>query len=329
MLFAHLNTFLVFIAFLLFWIRANYLRPSELLLGIFSGIYLLTTSTFLAYQYYNFKAIQFLDLLGVISELFTLLIPIFYIYYLGKNVKVNSVLMRLFFLVAVLTGIHFYLSDKSGFLFYGINAFAESNIKFQIVIDLILFVVFSALYINYNRDNSELFDGEFKWTVGILFISYYIQDIVTLVVLAFFTNLKNINESIFIFGNIMNLLVSYLLIHLAIHTNWLSLWHIIKNESNEQTKSNYLTNKNPLLISTSELSEIRPLEYHALKSNYYSRFPDLFENIDSQLDLSKNEKLYMALSKFDFSHKELANILNVSVRTVETNFYRLRKKKKS
>ena len=337
MFFAHLSTFFVLIAFLLFWIRFKNLRPSEILLGIFSGIYLITTSAFLAYQYYNFKAVQLLDLLGVISELFTLFIPIFYIYFLNKSDSIFRIIIKLLFFVSAITILHFLLSDHSGFLFYGTNKNAKWNLIFQIGIDFILFFVFTYAFVNYRKDNQELFDGDFKWTIGIIFIGYYVQDIVTLIVITFLTNYKDLNDSIFVFGNIMNVTVSYLLIHLAIYTNWLSIWHIIKNPNNKSNKENVkslLLNKNATFSSVNittqilieDLRKLDLVDYKSVKVHFSQEFESLFNEIDALEDYSKTEKLYYFLDKMDFSHKELSDILNVSVRTVETNFYRLRKK---
>lgn len=325
MFFAHLSTFFVAIAFALFWIRFKNLRSSEILLGIFSGIYLITTSAFLAYQYYSFKAIQLLDLLGVISELFTLIIPIFYIYYLNKSEKIFRIIVKLFLIVTLITAVHFLLSDHSGYLFYGTNSKASVNMIFQILIDVVLFLAFVVAFVNYRKDNQELFDGEFKWTVGIIFIGYYIQDIITLVVITFFTDHKNLNESVFIYGNIMNFLVSYLLIHLAIFTNWLSLWHVIKNPNKKLQKTIH-TIQIEKVISISELKAIKPIDYQRVKNNFEKEFPELFQFIETIEDLSKTERLYFFLDKMELSNKELSDVLNVSVRTVETNFYRLRKK---
>ena len=44
--------------------------------------------------------------------------------------------------------------------------------------------------------------------------------------------------------------------------------------------------------------------------------------------MSKTEKLYAAFQPFELSHKDIASLLNVSLRTVGTNFYRLRLKLK-
>ena len=62
-----------------------------------------------------------------------------------------------------------------------------------------------------------------------------------------------------------------------------------------------------------------------LKNNYYSTYSQLFDKIE-KINLSKTEKMYAFFDCFDFSHKELSDLLNVSLRTIETNFYRMRKK---
>ena len=51
-------------------------------------------------------------------------------------------------------------------------------------------------------------------------------------------------------------------------------------------------------------------------------------SLDKLEILTKTEKMYVFLSQFDYNQKELAHELVVSLRTVETNFYRVRQKLK-
>ncbi|MEN9742465.1 MAG: hypothetical protein RLZZ65_270 [Bacteroidota bacterium] len=331
MLFAHLSTFLVFIATVLFVLRIKNQNPAERLLSLFSVIYLISTSCFLAYQYYDFNFKQILDLMGVISELFTLTIPVLYLFFTGnlrlrKSFNNNFVTGILLLIVAALTTIHFVISDQSGFLFYASNKNSTINLLFQIIIDAVLFLSFVYLYLTYRKENQELFDGQFKKSFGLLFTIYYIMDISILIVFAYYSHLTNFSQAIFELGNIMNVIVALLLIHISIHIGWLAEWSLVKFNSLQKNSSSVHKISISKQIQIEDLKKLDLVDYKSVKVHFSKEFESLFNEIDALVDYSKTEKLYYFLDKMDFSHKELSDILNVSVRTVETNFYRLRKK---
>lgn len=331
MLFAHLRTFLVFIATVLFVLRIRNQNPAERLLSFFAVIYLISTSSFLAYQYYGLDFKQLLDLMGVISELFTLTIPVLYLYFTGnlrqlKRFSHNFVTGILLVIVAALTTIHFVISDHSGFLFYATNKNASFNLLFQIIIDTVLFLSFVYLYLTYRKENQELFDGQFKKSFGLLFTIYYVMDISILIVFTYYSHLTNFSEAIFELGNIMNVMVALLLIHISIHIGWLAEWNMVKFKSLKNNSSLVSSTNTSSQILIEDLRKLDLVDYKSVKVHFSKEFESLFNEIDALEDYSKTEKLYYFLDKMDFSHKELSDILNVSVRTVETNFYRLRKK---
>jgi energy-coupling factor transporter transmembrane protein EcfT len=139
-------------------------------------------------------------------------------------------------------------------------------------------------------------------------------------------NIKPI-YSLYIISLLSNLLVSVMTITLAVYTNWMFLFNKIKskfeiiNNNVEQEKISlpiyYLENIN---------SEIK--SWNDFKKYMLDDYPAIIEEIERLEFLSKTEKLYAALFIFDISHKEIADLLCVSLRTVETNFYRLRTKLK-
>lgn len=68
--------------------------------------------------------------------------------------------------------------------------------------------------------------------------------------------------------------------------------------------------------------------WNDFKQVYVDDFKDIIVEVEKLDFLSKTEKLYAALQPFDLSHKDIASLLSVSLRTVGTNFYRLRLKLK-
>ena len=74
--------------------------------------------------------------------------------------------------------------------------------------------------------------------------------------------------------------------------------------------------------------ELKTINWNEVSSVLNTKFPLIINHISENEELTKTEKLYAFLDYFDFSNKELSEILFVSVRTVETNFYRMRLKYK-
>ncbi len=332
MLFAHLTVFLSSIAFLLFAVRYKQQIMAEKMLTLFSLIYLLNTTMFLSYQYYGFDAKLLLDLSGVITELLTLTMPVAYLLLLGwQNKKWTNSVTLFTFLVFVAGGtlLHFYIADDSGYLFYHENTKAKYNVEFQIIIDLIIFILFLLLFTRVlKQKNQELFDGDFKTSIGIVFIGYYLQDLIVLGVMAYFTSDEMLNEMIFYFGNILNFLIVLMLVYLSIQTNWLKEWHIIKKSIGKSKigipQFEIITPSKPLVKS--QLEKLQLIDYQNLKTEFIVHYQNIFERIDQFENLSKTEKMYLFFLHFEIPHKDLADVLHVSNRTIETNFYRVRKK---
>lgn len=328
MLFAHLTVFCGFIASTLFLIRSRQQLFAEKFLSLFSTIFFLNSVLFLSYQYYHFKAIRLLDYSGVISEIICLLLPMIYVTTLFNNVKRRALILWIysgFMLFSV--SLHFLISDHSKYLFYHVNKNAVLNVKFQILIDLFIFVLFIYQFFKIRKaKNDELFDGNFKSQIGIMFIIYYLQDLIILLLMAYFTNDQMLNSFVFSIGNISNALISIILISISIQTNWLQEWHIFFSQNKVTVQKLEDESLTRYSLRASDLLELPFVDYAELKHHFKSKFNLIFLKIDQTENLTKNERLYYFLLHFEITHKELADILNVSNRTVETNFYRIRKK---
>jgi hypothetical protein len=202
-------------------------------------------------------------------------------------------------------------------------------VELQIIVDLIILIFFLFLFTRVlKQKNQELFDGDFKTSIGIVFIGYYLQDLIVLGVMAFFTTDEMLNEMIFYFGNILNFLIVLMLVYLSIQTNWLKELHMIKKSIGKSKigvpQFEFETPSKPLVKS--QLSELYIVDFHHIRSKFQADFPVLFEKIEALNQFSKTEKMYIFFLHFEIPHKDLADVLHVSNRTIETNFYRLRKK---
>jgi DNA-binding CsgD family transcriptional regulator len=68
-------------------------------------------------------------------------------------------------------------------------------------------------------------------------------------------------------------------------------------------------------------------DFEAFQSNFNLVHKDFFKTLDEKhYGLTRNEKLLCAYLKMNFSSKEIATLQNITVRGVEINRYRLRKK---
>jgi len=68
-------------------------------------------------------------------------------------------------------------------------------------------------------------------------------------------------------------------------------------------------------------------DFKVFQSNFDFIYHDFFKLLDERFpDLSRNDKILCAYLKMNLSSKEIAPLLNISVRGVEVNRYRLRKK---
>lgn len=283
-------------------------------------------------NFYSNTTNYLFDLYGAVSENIALLVPVLIVYLFNKKTVNYSIYKYLGFVLLV------------GFVFFGIQYFIASgsenklifdrsnsnliyNVYIQLGYDFILFGVFLIGLRKIKSDlSTELFDGIYKKVFLILFIAYYCQDILYFLMVLFL--MKNTNfeygEYITLF---LNLLISVLIITLALYTNWLFVLNKIKRG---WEKVNIEQQKNELQVFSFDLKS-NPKDvksWNDFKQVYAEEFKDIIVEVEKIEFLSKTEKLYAAFQPFELSHKDIASLLSVSLRTVGTNFYRLRLKLK-
>lgn len=333
MFLSHLIFILSAIGFILFAIRSNRQESFEKYLTFFSFLYFTSTGIFLYLSYYSSTTSKILDLYGVLNENITLLIPVVIVGLFGK--KLNFTKTLFVFLTVILIGVlftamHYYIANLDGndLIFYPTNKRLLFNVFLQLGYNVGLFVLFLYLLkkINFNQ-TSELFDGVYKKVFSILFIVYYIQDSLFFVTLLLSTKGITLSKGLYFFMLISNLLMAILLITLSVYTNWLFVLNKLKmgwekvntdEKKNEPTVFSFDIKNGPKEVKS----------WNDFKQVYANDFIDIIIEVEKLDFLSKTEKLYAALQPFDLSHKDIASLLSVSLRTVGTNFYRLRLKLK-
>ena len=335
MFISHLCFFLSLIVLIVFLSHLKSNRLFERFIACFALLTFTNNSLWLLYLYYEFNYPLFVDNYGVISEIFALLLPIFSIWHI-KSIGVNSYkipsILLMVALGAGLTFFHFVISD-SKYLFLENNTKYESNISFQLAIDLLALLAFALLFFKKNKKlvTEEIFDGSFKRNFGIVFFTYYFQDIIVLILLKEPNLVREFQNELRLLSISLSLITTVFLGIMGIATNYLPIWHkiILENDQNKDKEpfSNQLFKEN-FLISFEDLSIIKPITWQNIKISLHEKLPRQIDQIDSNENLSKTEKIYSLLKNSNLSHKEIADLLSVSVRTVETNFYRLRLKEK-
>ena len=169
-----------------------------------------------------------------------------------------------------------------------------------------------------NDVSNELFDGNFRKYILFGFLFYFIQDLLILILLFLAVKKVILPEYLMNLSNILSLITTISLLMSAIYTNWLKEYYVIR-----------LLNKNlklnPQNININKVFELKHVDWVKIKELFYDDNKLLFDNIENK-NLSKTEKMYAFFDYLDIAHKDLSNLLNVSVRTIETNFYRTRRK---
>ena len=325
MFLSHINVFVVFIAMCLFIVRYKKKTFSEVLLILFSVQTFISASLWLYFNYYNSDFNKIIDYFGIINENVILIYTCLYIYYLNNDIPISKrykVILMTLFASLFMFFIHWLIKSNSAFIIYPENTNIAFNLIFQLILDFVFLIVF-ILFLKKKQqliNPIELFDGAFKNYILIGFVLYIVQDLLILFLL--FLTIKKIIFPDFLMGisTVLNLIVSFSILVLAIQTNWLKEYHFIFVPKKE-VHSNESFNRIELI----KINELKNITWQTLKNNYYSTYSQLFDKIE-KINLSKTEKMYAFFDCFDFSHKELSDLLNVSLRTIETNFYRMRKK---
>lgn len=300
----------------------------EWLLSLFAFLNFSVSGLWLAYLYYACDTPLLVDNFGVISALLALIIPINILIEIQQKNKQRRLFWRIFSVIVfiLLSSGHYLLSSSPEFyLFHPKNSNFKLNIGYQLSIDFILLFILLVLYSKKNKSN-ELFDGTFKKFFGIVFISYFGQDILILLMMYFSEFEITYHDILRQVSLVLTLLLSIFLGLMGIATNYLQLWHALIAHQHTELIIVKAPISTHLVLDLNDVKKSQPVEWNKLKLTLNNQFGELITEIDQNNDLTKTEKLYAFLSHFNLSHKEIADLLSVSIRTVETNFYRLRLK---
>jgi hypothetical protein len=327
MFLSHLNCFIGGIAFLLFLLRFKRHSFSENLLFVFTGLTFLSSALWLYVNYYNSTINQLVDVFGIVIENFLLSICLIYIYFIGKKVNVSKqvqVWIGLFAFAFLLFFIHYKISNGSTLILHPSNKNILNNIVFQVVIDCVLLLLYLFLFFTKKiNKEAELFDGNFRRYILFAFSFYFAQDIFILFLFILAVNGVVLPQILMEVTLLFNTITSLFLVMAAIYTNWLKEYNLLRNK--ERNRFTTLESR----LSILHLNQLKKIDWNEIQFHFKETHSELILKIESNKLLSQTEKLYAFLDHFNFSNKELSNILFVSIRTIETNFYRMRRKLKN
>lgn len=331
MFISHLNIFLSFFTLIIFVSRLKNQRFYEWMLTLFALVNFSNALIWLLYLYYRLLPPLFIDNYGVISEIIALVLPIYVLIDIrsdrgSKRFKIETVVLLTFTLAAVIFQYLLTTSDEF-YLFYPYNQNYKFNIYLQLGFDIIITGLFLFLYFRKQTTlQLELFDGNFKRYFGAIFIIYYSQDILMLSMMigtkmevGFVSFLQGLSMA-------LSLIISIILGIMGIATNYLPLWNKMREfELNQHAKTSAQSN-HPFIYDEKQWVEIQPIDWNKIKVTFIDSYPQVIQIIDENKNLTKTEKIYVFISNFEISHKEISALLTVSLRTVETTFYRIRQK---
>jgi len=223
-------------------------------------------------------------------------------------------------------------NDPNNVVFYTTNKHLTLNLLVQLFLILFSIGAFLVAFIKKPRiTNDELFDGKFKRVFFWLFIAFFGRNLLYLVVLNNSTLLSRMHHLVqstaFEVGNILNLVIPLLLLLVSIYVNWFHL--LLKLKQSNVPIESVSRSYNKSSIAMIDLAELpKTISWNELLVKYQATHPVCMNYIEELSFLSKTEKTYAFLAIFDFNQKELSDKLSVSIRTIETNMYRLRSKLK-
>lgn len=256
------------------------------------------------------------DTLGLFLANLSLFLPLGFIYISKRRLRMKRILALITVLLISSFGtviIHAIISSPCRFCaFSPENQKVLLNLGFQFIIDAVLLLGFAFL----------LFDKTYRFAknqpvlkaIGTVFSLFYINDILIL--------LSRMTADLNFYSMEIAMRVEIVL-YLVFSIGIVYLSFLIKSRGNEVS----IAKPSRYMIDFALIDS----DWSILKQNIKdSELSSLAEHVDSVEGLTKNERLYMFLCHFDdISNKALSDILCVSVRTVETNKYRLRKKLES
>ena len=322
MFLSHLHLFLSCIAVVLFMSRLRQQSFSEYLLRLFALLSCMGSALWLYLNYYDPSLNLITDYFGIVNENLLLPLGVLFVYFLGRPLILRQKLLVFVALLGFsgfLFGVHWYLKADSAYIFYPTNTHIKANLLFQLAVDVVVFLLFLVVFVRkQSDDHQELFDGRFKKYTLIGFSFYYLQDIVLLVIMYLAAHGFIVSSFLVYTSIFFSLLTAVALIMIGIYTNWLQEFNAVRLLQQTPVAAA------PKALDLASLKVYPRFSWLVVKNELYATHADLIDPIEQHPDLTKTEKLYAFLDHFDFSHKELADLLHVSLRTVETNFYRMR-----
>jgi len=253
------------------------------------------------------------DSLGLFLATVSLFLPIGFVYVSKRNPspKRLAALSGMILFASICTVmIHALISSPCVLCaFTPENLNLRINLLFQLIIDFGLLVGF--LFLLFDKEYRSAKNRRTLWSIGSVFAVFYINDLLVIV--------SRITADIELYSMEAAMWIEVLLYFLfSSGVFYLSL--LIKARGNETS----IAKPNHHIIN---LECIDP-DWSILKSNLSDpESIELANSIDQINSLTKTEKLYLFLGHFnDIPNKILSELLSVSLRTVETNKYRLKKK---
>lgn len=336
MFISHLAFFISVLALVLFFLRWVEHQFYERLILLFIALNASATGVWLYCNFYTSKFVAWSDSFSILVENLSLILPFAIVHFIGRKIKFKQSVFIILGLIGIsvfLYMIHLFIADNTNNLvFYQSNHFYNQNLFYQAGIEVVAFGLFYYAFIKKPKNtNDELFDGKFKRTFFWLFFAFFFQDLLFLIIMANSTFLSRthylIKSVVFEIGNGLNLIIPLLLLLLSVYINWFYLLLKLKNKPIPSNAVSWDYNRSSIqIINLHDLPQ--QLTWNELLKTFQSSHPVCLKYVEELTFLSKTEKMYAFLAIFEFNQKELSDALFVSIRTIETNMYRLRTKLK-
>jgi hypothetical protein len=335
MFISHLAFFISVLALILFFIRWVEHQFYERLMLLFIALNVVETGMWLYCNFYTNQFAPWSDAASILVENLSLVLPFFIIIYIGKKITFKpslSLIAGLASISLLIYEIHLAFSNEpNNIIFYATNKQVTTNLLVQVFFSCICFIAFLIVFLKKpSITNDELFDGKFKRTLFWLFTAFFVHDLLFLLVL---NNSKLVSRmhhliqsTAFEVGNLLNLIIPLLLLLVSIYINWFYLLLRFKKNT-QQAAVSWDYNKSSIQIIDLQ-SLPQNVTWNELMKTFQTTHPVCINYVEQLSFLSKTEKAYAFLAIFEFNQKELSDALFVSIRTIETNLYRLRSKLK-
>lgn len=236
-------------------------------------------------------------------------------------------------------GIHIKLYSLLSYIILILTiSFLSIHSKQLVYVDLYFFPVISSIPFMYNLKEDKVY------VLSVIIFTVLLMCTPILIDLDFIVESEIIHssESTLAIMKIANLLVSFMALFVNLHLVYRKDEYFFKIYNEKETlkkniselEGNYLSlMQNQFVINNINKEEIDEI-YQLAETNstlYFDKFCQLFPNFKNTLmninpDLNFSELHFCSLIKLNFDTKKIAQILNVTVRAVESKKYRLKRK---